>query len=51
MITKSTIYHGGDFHFYNEVADDYNVYLQIDKESCNRQQCQNISHYDQLMFL
>jgi hypothetical protein len=35
MSTKSTIYYGDDFHFYNEVADDYNVYLQIDKESLN----------------
>jgi hypothetical protein len=31
MSTKSTICQGDDFHFYSEVGDDYNVYLQLDK--------------------
>lgn len=38
MSTKSTICHGDDFHFYSEVGDDYNVYLQLDKvalEECS----------------
>lgn len=29
MSTKSTIKYGEDFHFYNEVFDDDNVYLEL----------------------